>query len=109
MFDRVKYPDDYQPLLELAKSKPKKNDRLVEYATGSLKYFSGADIREYAIEKLKKVKIPSDYLDLLVSNYKKGDFKLLTGMIWKMQKRTRHSYHRLRLYKYLSSKQDKRM
>lgn len=81
VFDRVKYPYDYQPLLTLAKSKNKKDDRLVEYAAGTLKYFSGADIREFAIEKLKKVKIPSDYLDLLVSNYKKGDFKLLTEIV----------------------------
>jgi hypothetical protein len=81
VFDRVKFPYDYKPLLELAKGKNKKDDRLVEYATAALRYFSGADIREFAIEKLKKEKIPSDYLDLLVSNYKKGDFKLLTEIV----------------------------
>lgn len=93
VFDRVKFPYDYQPLLELAKGKNKKDDRLVEYATGSLKYFSGADIREFAIEKLKKVKIPSDYLDLLVSNYKKGDSKLLTEIIARCK--NEHDIHSL--------------
>jgi len=93
VFDRVKFPYDYKPLLKLAKGKNKKDDRLVEYATGALKYFSGADIREFAIEKLKKVKIPSDYLDLLVSNYKKGDFKLLTEIIARCK--NEHDIHSL--------------
>lgn len=78
IFDRVKYPYQYSPILEIAKSINKKNDRRVEYAAGALKYFSGNDIREFAIEILRKTKVPSDYLDLLVSNYKKGDSKLLT-------------------------------
>ena len=78
VFDKVKYPYDYLPILEIAKSKNKKGDRLVEYATGALKYFSGNDIRKFAIECLSVTKSPSDYLDLLVSNYKNGDSKLLT-------------------------------
>lgn len=99
VFDRVKFPYDYQPLLELAKGKNKKDDRLVEYATGALKYFSGADIREFAIEKLKKVKIPSDYMDLLVSNYKKGDFKLLTEIVARCK--NEHDIHSL-VYGYIN-------
>jgi len=93
VFDRVKYPYDYQPILKLAKSKNKKDDRLVEYATGSLKFFSGADIREFAIEKLKKVKTPSEYLDLLVSNYKKGDYELLSEIVARCK--NEHDIHSL--------------
>jgi hypothetical protein len=78
VFNKVKYPYDYKPILELAKSKNKKTDRLVEFACGALKYFSGPDIRKFAIETLKQTKSPSDYLDLLVSNFKKADSKLLT-------------------------------
>lgn len=78
VFNRVKYPYDYSPILDIVKSKNHKNDRLVEYAAGALKYFSGNDIRKFAIECLSVTKTPSDYLDLLVSNYKKGDYKLLT-------------------------------
>jgi hypothetical protein len=80
VFDRVKYPYKYQPILEIAKSKNMKTDRLIEYATGALKYFAGNDIRNFAIESLTHTKSPSDYLDLLVSNYKKGDSKLLTAI-----------------------------
>ncbi|MCS3801468.1 hypothetical protein [Niastella sp. OAS944] len=78
VFDKVKYPYDYKPILELAKSKNKKNDRLVEFACGALKYFSGSDIRKFAIDTLKQTKSPWDYLDLLVLNFKIGDSKLLT-------------------------------
>lgn len=78
VFEKVKYPYDYLPILEIAKSKNKKGDRLVEYAMGALKHFSGNDIRKFAIESLNATKRPSDYFNLLVSNYKKGDSKLLT-------------------------------
>jgi hypothetical protein len=91
VFDRVKYPYDYLTILRLAKSRNKKSDRLIEYATGALKYFSGADIRQFALEKLNKVRIPSLYLDLLVSNYKKGDSKLLTDIINRC--RNQHEIH----------------
>jgi hypothetical protein len=77
IFNKLKYPYDYKPILELAKSKYKKGSRLIELASGALEYFSGADIRKFAIETLKHTKRPSDYLPLLVLNYKKGDSKLL--------------------------------
>ena len=80
IFDRIKYPYQYTSILEIAKSKNQKSDRLVEYASGALKYFSGNDIREFAIEILNKTKTPADYLDLLVSNYKKEDSKLFTAI-----------------------------
>lgn len=78
VFNKLKYPYDYKPILELAKSKNKKTDRLVEFACGALKYFTGADIRKFAIEILNQTKAPSDYLDLLVLNFKPADSKLLT-------------------------------
>jgi hypothetical protein len=80
VFDKLKYPYDYKPILELAKSKYKKSDRLIEFASGALKYFTGADIRKFAIETLKHTKRPADYLDLLVSNFKPEDSKLLTAI-----------------------------
>jgi hypothetical protein len=51
---------------------------LIEYASGALKYFTGPDIRKFAIETLEHTKHPSDFLDLLVSNFKPMDSKLLT-------------------------------
>ena len=81
VFDKVKYPYDHKPILNLAKSKNKRTDRLVEFATGALKYFSSAEIRDVAIKKLKEIRVPCDHLDLLVANYKKGDSKLLTDIV----------------------------
>jgi hypothetical protein len=80
IFDKVRFPYNYQPVLEIAKRKNNKNDRLIEFATAALKYFTGDDIRKFAIEKLRSTKSPSDYLDLLVSNYENGDGKLLTAI-----------------------------
>jgi hypothetical protein len=75
IFDQVKYPYNYLPILEIAKSRDKRTDRLVEYAADALIYFSGDDICKFAIECLSNTKTPSEYLDLLGSNYKKGDSK----------------------------------
>lgn len=93
IFSVVKYPYNYAPILALAKSKVKKEDRLVEYAAEALKYFSGNDIRQFAIEKIEKVKIPHQYLNLLVANYKKGDSALLTKIIGRCK--NEHDMHAL--------------
>jgi hypothetical protein len=77
-FSSRKFPFDNNTILKIASGKNPKNTRLVEYALESLKYFSSTEIRELALEKIKVVKNPSDYLNLLVSNYKSGDCKVLT-------------------------------
>ena len=81
VFDKVKFPYNYHPILKLAQSKYNNKDRLIEFASGSLKYFSGSDIRQFAIKKLRTAKNPWTYLDLLVSNYKFGDSRLLTSIV----------------------------
>ncbi|NVO03987.1 MAG: hypothetical protein HXX09_14925 [Bacteroidetes bacterium] len=80
-FSSRKFPFDYKPIFQIASGKNPKKTRLVEYAIESLKHFKADKIREFAIEKIKNKKNPSDYLCLLVSNYKKGDYKLLTEVI----------------------------
>ncbi len=77
LFWEIKFPYDYQPILKIAKGKNNRDNRLVELACESLKFFNARDIRTFAIEKLSKTNIPSDYLPLLVSNYKRGDHKIL--------------------------------
>jgi hypothetical protein len=72
-----KFPFDYLPILKVAGGKNPKKTRLVEYATEALKYFSSKEIRQFALDKFKSEKNPCNYLALLVSNYKKGDYKLL--------------------------------
>lgn len=76
-----KFPYEYSPIFKIAIGRNPKNTRLVEYAIESLKHFKSDEIREFAIEKIKSKKNPADYLCLLVSNYKKGDYKLLTEVI----------------------------
>ncbi len=78
IFSRRKFPFDYHQILELAKSRYSRKNRLVEFACEALQYFKADDIREFAIRKLKITNNPADYLYLLVSNYMKGDWKLLT-------------------------------
>lgn len=77
-FDKRKYPFDYHVLLKIASGKNPRNTRLVEYAVGALKFFRSKEIRQLALEKLQKSRKPDIYLDLLVSNYKSGDYKLLS-------------------------------
>lgn len=73
-----KFPFDYSPIFKIASGKNPKKTRLVEYAVETLQYFSSKEIRQLALDKFKSEKNPSNYLNLLVSNYKKGDYKLLS-------------------------------
>ncbi|MFP5043062.1 hypothetical protein [Parasediminibacterium sp. JCM 36343] len=76
-FAKRKFPFDYRLLLKIASGKNPPKTRLVEYAVDSLTYFSGKDIRNLALQKFSSLKNPSNYLNLLVSNYEKGDHQLL--------------------------------
>lgn len=82
-FAKRKFPYDYKPLIEIAKGKNKKGERQIEFAVDALKYFSVTDIRKLAMDKLKNAKgvEVADYLNLLVSNYKKDDHKLLNAIV----------------------------
>lgn len=77
-FSYRKFPYGYEPILKIAKGKNPKNSRMVEFAAEALKHFSAPEIRQLAVKKLNADKNPCDYLNLLVSNYKNGDYKLLT-------------------------------
>ncbi len=77
VFARTKFPYDYKPILQISKGKNSRNNLLVEFACEALRFFKAKDIRQFAIKKLSQTNIPSDYLPLLIANYKKGDCKLL--------------------------------
>jgi hypothetical protein len=79
-FERVKFPYDYKFILGFAEKRNSSQSRISEFASGALKYFSGKDIRKLAIEKITHSNYPYDYLDLLISNYKKGDWKILKSV-----------------------------
>jgi len=80
IFASVKFPYNYQPILELAKSKSSKKDRLIYFAVEALQFFKAKDIRQFAIEKLSSTGEPDIYTNLLIGNYKKGDWKLLKSI-----------------------------
>lgn len=78
IFDFYKFPYDSQIILDFAKQKPTNKNRIVEYAINSLKHLKSKDIRNFAIAKIQNSKNPIEYLKILVSNYKSGDYKLLS-------------------------------
>jgi hypothetical protein len=80
-FSYRKFPYDYKPLFQIARGKNPKKSRMVEFAVETLKHFTAKEIRQLALEKISTEKNPCDYLNLLVSNYKKGDHKLLIEIV----------------------------
>lgn len=78
IFGFYKFPLDSQVILDLAKQKLTSKNRIVEYAIYALKHLKSKDIRNFALEKVETAKNPVDYLEILVSNYQSGDFKLLS-------------------------------
>ena len=72
-FSKRKFPFDCQPILKIASGKNPAKIRLIEFSVYALQFFSGKDIRKLALEKLRAPKNTYKYLNLLVSNYKKGD------------------------------------
>jgi len=77
IFDLYKFPYDSQIILDFAKQKRTSKNRIVENAIDALKHLKSKDIRNFAMDKIQTAKNPIGHLEILVSNYKSGDFKLL--------------------------------
>jgi len=77
IFSTVKFPLSYSHILRIASGPNPKNTRLVEFACSSLKFFKATHVRKVAIDRLSKRSVPGAYLQLLISNYKSGDHKLI--------------------------------
>lgn len=80
IFDFHKFPYDSQLILDYAKQKGKGKNRIAENAINALKHLKSKAIRDFALDKIKTAKNSIDYLELLISNYKSGDSKLLTDI-----------------------------
>ena len=78
IFDFYKFPYDSQIILDFGKQNRTSKNRIVENAIDALKHLKSKDIRNFALDKIQKSKNPIDYLEILVSNYKSGDYKLLS-------------------------------
>lgn len=81
IFDFHKFPFDSQIILSFAKQKRTGRNRIIVNAIGALKHLKSKEIRNFVIDKIRKSKNPIDYLEILVSNYKSGDFKLLSEIV----------------------------
>lgn len=77
VFTNTPFPYGYQPILKMAQGKSRRGSRVVWLACRSLKFFEAKAIRQFALAKLPVTRQPAVYLPLLVSNYKKGDYRLL--------------------------------
>lgn len=80
IFDFYKFPYDSQMILDFAKQKRTSKNRIIEYAIDALKHLKSKDIRNFAMDKIQNSKNPIDYLEILVSNYQSGDFKILSDI-----------------------------
>jgi hypothetical protein len=77
IFTSHKFPLDSKFILDLARQKRTSKNRISEYAVDALKFLKSESVRTFAITRMLKVKEPQPFIDILTSNYKKGDFKLL--------------------------------
>lgn len=78
VFSTIKFPYGYKAILEMAKQKPIDEYGITKFSSRALGKIQADEIREFAIETLKNTKIPDLFSELLISNYREGDAKLLT-------------------------------
>lgn len=78
IFRYHKFPYDSQIILDFAKRKPSRKNRLVEFAIDALQYLQSDNIRQFAMDKIASTKHPVEYLNILISNYQPGDGELLS-------------------------------
>ncbi|QQT62605.1 hypothetical protein I6I97_01950 [Sphingobacterium multivorum] len=93
IFDFHKFPYDSQIILDFAKQKGTGKNSIAKNALNALKHLKSKAIRDFALEKIQTAKNPIDYLELLISNYRRGDSKLLTEIAEKAK--NEHEIERL--------------
>ncbi|MCP9748836.1 hypothetical protein [Lacihabitans sp. CS3-21] len=77
IFYDYKFPFQSEFILKLAKQKKNTKNRINEFAIYALQHLKSEEIRQFALDKIQKSKRPFDYLEILISNYSKGDFRIL--------------------------------
>jgi len=73
-----RFPFDEEFILSLARQKGNSKNRVKEFAIDALKFLKSENIRTFALERIPKTRNPATFTDILISNYKSGDNKLLT-------------------------------
>ena len=77
VFTHHKFPFDSEFILKLAKQKATSKNRITEYAIDCLTFLKSDAIRQFALERITKAKRPASFIEILTSNYRKGDQNLL--------------------------------
>jgi len=77
IFTSHKFPFDSEFILQLAKQKRNSKYRINEFAIDALEFLKSENIRKFALEKILSTKQPNEFLSILVSNFEKGDERLL--------------------------------
>lgn len=80
VFTNHKFPFDSEFILKFAKQKATSKNRINEYAIDSLKFLKSNNIRQFALDRIPKAKRPESFIEILTSNYRKGDQNLLTDI-----------------------------
>jgi hypothetical protein len=83
IFDQYKFPLDSEIILNFAKQKRSSKYSIVENALYALQHLKSKSIRRFALDKIQNSKNSIDYLEILISNYKKGDHKILSEIVAK--------------------------
>ncbi len=78
IFDYHKFPFDKALILNFAKQRRTTKNNIAKNAIEALKHLKSKNIRDFAIEKILNSKYPIYYLEILISNYQQGDFKILS-------------------------------
>lgn len=93
VFTIHKFPLNSEFILNLAEQKKTSKNRIQEFATYALKFLKSDSIRNFALNRIYRAKQPEPFIDILISNYKKGDFKLLSNIA--KQAKGEHAIERL--------------
>lgn len=80
-FMYYKFPLDSDFILNLAQKKPDYKTRINEFAISSLKFIESDNIRQFGLDKIARSKRPYQFVEILKSNYRTGDYIALTDIV----------------------------
>lgn len=83
VFTYYKFPLDSDFILNLAQKKPDYKSRINEFAISSLKFLESDKIRQFALDKIDKSKKKYQFVEILTSNYRTADYKILMDIVQK--------------------------
>lgn len=83
VFTFCKFPLDSDFILNLAQKKNDYKTRINEFAISALKFLQSEKIRQFGLDKIDKSKKKYQFVEILTSNYKTGDNKILTDIVQK--------------------------